>query len=53
MTTGDSKTYAIQQGLSWDYKTTDGNVYVCLVTNATDTADESAAVVVMLSGPQN
>lgn len=56
-TTGDSATYAALSGLTWDYKnadTTPGqNLYVCLVTVATDTADQNKLVRVTLSGPQN
>lgn len=56
-TTGDAKTYAAVTGVTWDYKNVDTspgqNLYVCVVTTATDTADESTSPVVMLSGPQN
>jgi hypothetical protein len=56
-TTGDSATYAAVTVVSWDYKNVDTspgqNLYVCLVTVATDTADENKLVRVQLSGPQN
>ncbi len=56
-TTGDAKTYAALAGLTWNYKNIDTtrsrNLYVCAVTVATDTADESSSPAVMLSGPQN
>lgn len=56
-TTGDSKTYASVAGVTWDYKNADTspgqNLYVCVMTTATDTADENSSPVVMLSGPQN
>lgn len=55
VTTGDSKTYAGLQQVSWDYanQSSNQNLYVCAVTVATDTADESTSPVVSLSGPQN
>lgn len=56
-TTGDSATYASVTVVSWDYKNVDTspgqNLYVCLVTVATDTADDNKLVRVQLSGPQN
>jgi hypothetical protein len=64
-TTGDSATYASSTGLTWDYKNSDStvagfnntaksqNLYVCVLTTATDTADESKTVRLTLSGPQN
>jgi hypothetical protein len=54
-TQGDAKTYASQTGVTWDFRNQDNtlNAYVCVVTTATDTADESTSPVVMLSGPQN
>jgi hypothetical protein len=53
-TTGDAKTYAALSGVTWDYATNGNqNVYVCLVANATDTADQNNAVKIILSGPQN
>ena len=56
-TTGDSATYASVTGLTLDYKNTDfapsQNLYVCVVTTSTDTADESNLVRLTLSGPQN
>ena len=57
VTTGDAKTYASVTVVTWDYKNVDTvpskNLYVCAVTVATDTADESSSVTVMMSGPQN
>lgn len=57
VTTGDSATYISIQGVTWDYKnldTTPGlNIYICLITVATDTADQNNSVRVQLSGPQN
>lgn len=55
VTTGDASTYAALTNLNWDYKNADStqNLYVCVVTVSTNTADESHAVRVMLSGPQN
>jgi hypothetical protein len=56
-TTGDANTYASVQGVTWDYKNVDTspgqNLYACLVTVATDTADENKLVRLTLSGPQN
>lgn len=56
-TTGDSATYASAQNLVLDYKNADSpataNLYACLVTVATDTADENKLVRVTLSGPTN
>lgn len=56
-TTGDSATYASVLGNTWDYKNSDSpltkNLYVCVVTGATDTSDENKIVRVTLSGPQN
>lgn len=56
-TTGDASTYGTAAGLSFDYKNLDAPltqmVYVCAVTNATDTADENNTVRITLSGPQN
>ena len=57
-TVGDTtNTYAFNQGVSYDYVNQDTtpskNVYACVVTTATDTADESHAVYLQLSGPQN
>jgi len=55
--TGDAATYASVQGATWDYKNVDTspgqNLYVCLVTVATDTADQNKLVRIQLSGPQN
>jgi len=57
VTTGDTATYASLTNLNWDYKNADGtasqNLYVCITTVLTDTADDNHAVRVMLSGPQN
>lgn len=56
-TTGDAFTYAGVTVVTWDYKNADTspsqNLYACLVTVSTDTADENKLVRVMLSGPQN
>ena len=56
-TQGDAKTYASVTVVSWDYKNADSspsqNIYVCVVANATDTADENTSPYVLLSGPQN
>ncbi len=56
VTTGDAATYAAQPAL-WDYKNVDTspgtNLYVCVVTVATDTADDNKLVRVTMSGPQN
>ena len=57
VTTGDANTYASSVGLTYDYLGTDvpatGNVYVCLVTVSTDTADENKQIRVTLSGPRS
>lgn len=57
VTTGDTKTYVGMSGLTWDYQNQDTsigkNIYVCIVTVSTDTADESNAIRVTLTGPQN
>lgn len=55
VTTGDANTYASMPSLTLDYKISDQtqNLYVCLVTVATNTADDNAPVTVYLSGPQN
>lgn len=54
-TTGDSNTYAALPSLTLDYKISDQtqNLYVCVVTVLTNTADDGAPVTVYLSGPQN
>jgi len=56
-TTGDAFTYGDKTTLTVDYRNQDAvatkNVYVCVVTTTTDTADESKAVYLSLSGPQN
>jgi hypothetical protein len=57
VTTGDAATYAAQTGMTVDYKNLDTvpsqKMYVCLVTVATDTADQNHLVRVLLSGVQN
>lgn len=62
VTTGDSSTYASLTGLTWDFANFDittlisgytRNVYICIVTGATDTADQNKTVRITLSGPQN
>ncbi len=57
VTTGDSATYASNNGVTWDYKNTDTiptrNVYICMINAATNTADNNNAVRVSISGPQN
>jgi len=63
VTTGDAKTYGSVTQVTWDYSNQDNpnlnstapsnNLYVCAVTVATDTVDESSTVVAMLSGPNN
>lgn len=57
VTTGDARTYAPVTGLTWDYKNVDinpsQNVYFCVITVSTDTADESSSVRLTVSGPQN
>ena len=54
-TTGDSKTYASATGLTLSFKNQDAsagkNVYGCVTTTATDTADESSAVYTTVTGP--
>lgn len=57
VTTGDSKTYAVSSGLTIDWKNLDNpqttrNLYACVVTVSTDTADESSSPWIVLSGPQ-
>lgn len=56
-TTGDSATYADLQNLNIDFKNQDAaptqNIYVCLVTVATDTADENNLIRLYAAGPQN
>ena len=56
-TTGDSSTYASSTGLTIDYRNQDAvatkNVYACLVTTATDTSDDGAAIYLNLTGTQN
>lgn len=57
-TTGDAKTYGSYQFVpplsfaNQDSAATK-NIYACVVTTATDTLDESAAVYINLTGPQN
>ena len=57
VTTGDARTYASLTSLTWDYKNADTsptqNIYWCVVTVATDTADESSSVRLTVSGTQN
>lgn len=52
-TTGDAATYAWLTNLVVDYKSSDGNIYACAVTVATDTLDENKLVRLIASGPQN
>ena len=60
-TTGDSRSYfqlaAPSNPLTWDYKNNDSspsqNIYFCLKTVATDTADENTSPILIGSGPQN
>lgn len=57
-TQGDAKTYASQAfappvSIANQDTASQPYVYVCAVTVATDTADESAAIALLLSGPQN
>ena len=56
-TTGDSNTYAVVQSLTLSFKNQDltpsKNVYACVQTLATDTADESKAVYINLTGIQD
>lgn len=55
--TGDSNAYSSSPNLTLDYRNNDTapslNLYVCVTTVSTDTADESNPVYVMMSGPQN
>lgn len=57
VTTGDAKTYGGATGLTYDFQNKDipqtVYAYVCAVTVAPDTVDESAAIYAMVSGPQN
>lgn len=56
-TTGDSNTYASITGITYDFQNYDTPqtiyIYACVVTAATDTADESSPIYAMASGPQN
>jgi hypothetical protein len=56
-TTGDAGTYAPLTVQTFDAQNTDSpgtrNLYVCLQTIATDTADDNNPIRVMVSGPQN
>lgn len=56
-TTGDSNTYGSLTVQTFDLLNADNpltrNLYVCLVTVSTDTADENKPLRVMVSGPQN
>jgi hypothetical protein len=55
VTTGDSKTYASLTGQTFDFKNQDlaasVNLYACVITVSTDTADESTSPWIMMSGP--
>lgn len=57
VTTGDANTYATVTGMSLNYKNQDTspsvNVYACVTTVATDTADQNKAVYINLMGPQD
>lgn len=57
VTTGDSNTYASVTVQTYDVENTDmpstRNVYICLQTVSTDTADDNKPMRVMVSGPQN
>lgn len=57
VTTGDAATYAQLYGFYIDYANADSpttkNVYACVVTVTTDTADQNKLVRLTLSGPQN
>lgn len=52
---GDSATYADLTGMSISVKNQDvtatPNIYVCIVTNATDTADQNKIIRLTLAGP--
>lgn len=56
-TTGDSATYASSVGITYDYLGTDvpatGNIYVCIVTVSTNTADNNHQIRITLSGPRS
>lgn len=56
-TTGDAASYGSVTVQTYDFENVDSpatrNIYLCLVALATDTADESKPVRVMVSGPQN
>lgn len=57
VTTGDASTYASQTVQTYDVQNTDQpvtrNLYICLQTVSTDTADDNKPIRVMVSGPQN
>lgn len=55
VTTGDTNTYAQVSSLTLSFHNQDGNtnVYACVLTTATDTADESKAVYINIAGPQD
>lgn len=57
VTTGDANTYASVTVQTYDVENTDSpatrNVYICLQTVSTDTADDNKPIRVMVSGPQN
>lgn len=56
-TTGDSKTYGNLTALTLDFRNQDAtntqNVYGCVITTASDSADSGVKVYVNLMGPQN
>lgn len=57
VTTGDSATYASTTVQTFDFHNDDNpptpNIYFCVTTVATDTADENALVRLTIAGPQN
>jgi hypothetical protein len=57
VTTGDANTYGSVTVQTYDFENTDQpptrNIYICLQTVSTDTADEAKAIRIMVSGPQN
>jgi len=56
-TTGDARTYGSLTGLTWDFHNADStpsqNIYACLVTSGTDTADDGGQIRLTFVGPQN
>ena len=56
-TTGDTNTYITVAGLTLSFKNQDAvatkNVYACVLTTSTDTADENKAVYINLTGVQD